>query len=110
LLPAGRRTEDPDPKEETPMTKSRDDQAPRTDLDASLERLGIRELEQRLEVAPLLLDAAAQGGDGVQSDDIAVCCACKIPYPGGDLPYPTDDPTGGVPTTTGPTYPGGIGI
>jgi hypothetical protein len=82
----------------------------RPDLEASLERLGIRELEQRLEIAPLLMETSAAGGADVMPNDLDVCCACKIPYPGpdGNLPYPTNDPTGGV--STGPTNPTGVKI
>ena len=76
------------------------------DLDASLKRLGIRELEERMEVAPLLADMGG-AGDMTQPNAMEMCCVCKIPNPfgpDGNLPYPTDDPTGGV--STGPTNPG----
>jgi hypothetical protein len=88
--------------------KKHDEHPDHAELEASLERLGIRELEQRLEIAPLLMETSAAGGDAVQPNDLDVCCACKIPYPGpdGNLPYPTDDPSGGV--STGPTNPTGV--
>lgn len=78
------------------------------DLDASLKRLGIRELEERMEVAPLLADMGGAGGEEVIDNDfLEVCCVCKIGEPEeiiGNLPYPTIDPGPGL--STGPTNPG----
>ena len=71
-----------------------------TDLDTSLKRLGIRELEERMEVAPLLADMGSTGDDMTQGSDLDMCCVCKIEAPvdsEGNLPTPTDDSSGGVP-------------
>ncbi len=59
------------------------------ELEASLTRLGIRELEERMEISPLLLLGE---GDTVDQMD-SICCTCKIPYdlnadPKGLLPFP----------------------
>jgi len=75
----------------------------RRELEASLKRLGIRELEERMEVSPLLTDAGIEGTDHV---DPGICCTCKIPNPfdpDGNLPYPQM-----APTPTGPTNPTGF--
>ena len=73
------------------------------ELEASLTRLGIRELEERMEISPLLTDTGTTATDpGVPS----FCCTCKIPDPfgpDGSLPYPTIDPG-----PTGPTNPNGL--
>ena len=74
-----------------------------TELEASLQRLGIRELEERMEISPLLTDTGTVGTDQETS---SVCCTCKIPNPfdeDGNLPYPRIDPG-----PTGPTNPGGL--
>jgi len=68
----------------------------RDELDASLRRLGIQELQERLEFAPLLVDGGL-GGD--QPTDQMPCCVCKIGDPtqlddNGMLPFPNMDPTG----------------
>ena len=83
------------------------------EFEASLKRLGIRELEERLEVAPLLVDGGGDGPQEVDPNFPELCCVCKIgqplPDPDESLPYPTMDPSGGV--STGPTNPtGGRGI
>ena len=74
-----------------------------TELEASLKRLGIRELEERMEISPLLADTGTNAVDpGVPS----ICCNCKIPDPfgpDGTLPYPNIDPG-----PTGPTNPNGF--
>lgn len=58
--------------------KRRPDPIPTADLEASLARLGVRELEERMELSPLL--AAAD----VQDSDACTCsCVCD------DMP---DDP------------------
>lgn len=59
------------------------------ELDAGLTRLGLRELEERMEISPLLITA---GADTVTEQD-TICCTCKVPgeyYVGKDgmLPYP----------------------
>ena len=82
-----------------PNTTHNFDQA---ELEASLARLGIRELEERMEVSPLLTDP---GIEGVDKDVPTICCTCKVPDPfgpDGTLPYPTIDPG-----PTGPTNPNG---
>ena len=59
------------------------------ELAASLDQLGVRELEQRLEFAPLLVDQSLD--PGTQPVDMP-CCVCKIGAPtvdeSGMLPYP----------------------
>lgn len=65
----------------------------RAALEAGLQRLGIRELEQRMEVAPLLTD---QPLVPLPQDADMPCCVCKLTDPsqlddGGMLPYPTMD-------------------
>ncbi len=68
------------------------------ELAASLQRLGVRELEERLEVSPLLTVATETPDEGS-----SVCCSCKFPpdiLEDGKLPYPQLDP---IPTSTGPT-------
>lgn len=73
------------------------------ELEASLKRLGIRELEERMEISPLLTDTGTTGTD---QEVPSFCCTCKIPDPfgkDGTLPYPKIDPG-----PTGPTNPGGF--
>jgi len=57
----------------------------RTTLDASLRRLGIVELDERLEFSPLLVESGLRG-DTV--DMQFSCCSCKVPddYVPGNLP------------------------
>ncbi len=60
-----------------------------TELAASLTRLGIRELEERMEISPLLL----LGGDDAVTQSDTICCTCKIPVDpdisrDGMIPYP----------------------
>ena len=74
----------------------------RTELEASLERLGIRELEERMEISPLLTGAGTVETTGVDPDVPTICCTCKIPPP-DTLPYPKEDPG-----PTGPTNPDGF--
>ena len=69
-----------------------------TELETSLARLGIRELEERMEISPLLTDP---GVEGLDKDVPGICCTCKIPDPfgpDGTLPYPNM-----IPNPTGPT-------
>ena len=76
------------------------------ELETSLARLGIRELEERMEISPLLADTGTTGPDQETS---SICCTCKIPDPfgpDGSLPYPHMDPG---PGSTGSTNPNGIG-
>jgi len=83
------------------MKPNTNPQISQTELEASLARLGIRELEERMEISPLLADA----GDMDQGLN-RICCTCKIPDPFGPdgiLPYPMIDPG-----PTGPTNPGGF--
>ena len=85
------------------MNPQSDHQVDRTELEASLRRLGIRELEERMEISPLLTDAGVEGTD---RENPSICCTCKIPDPfgpDGTLPYPTMDPN-----PTGPTNPNGF--
>lgn len=73
------------------------------ELEASLKRLGIRELEERMEISPLLTET---GTNATDPDVPTICCTCKIPDPfgpDGSLPYPTIDPG-----PTGPTNPNGF--
>ncbi len=74
-----------------------------TELETSLARLGIKELEERMEISPLLADT---GATGPEENVASTCCTCKIPNPfdpNGDLPYPRIDPG-----PTGPTNPNGF--
>ncbi len=58
------------------------------ELEATLRRLGVREIEERMEFSPVLM----ADGQGLAADDpddggaMRVCCACKIPKP--SLPPP----------------------
>lgn len=58
-------------------------------LAASLTPLGIREITERMEVSPLLVDQ----GDLTQDQTATVCCSCKFPRDvldeDGSYPYPT---------------------
>ena len=85
------------------MKPNTNPQIDKTELEASLQRLGIRELEERMEISPLLTDAGTTGKDQELS---SICCTCKIPdpfNPDGNLPYP-----GFTIDSTGPTNPHGI--
>lgn len=80
------------------------------DLEASLTSLGVTELEQRLEFAPLL---AGAGEAGPLDTDLSVCCSCKIPEDfflgNGIAPAILDDPyPGGDFWGTGPVSGGGF--
>lgn len=81
------------------------------ELEASLRGLGATDLEQRLEFAPLLAGAAA---DGAQATDVSVCCSCKLPPDdifgdGAPAPVVAEDPTPGSEFWgTGPTNGGGF--
>jgi hypothetical protein len=75
------------------------------ELEASLQGLGVTELEQRLEFSALLAGAVDAGADETAA---SVCCSCKIPPDDifGDGPVPTiePDPTpGDTISGTGPT-------
>ncbi len=71
------------------MNKRPDPMSTREELTASLARLGIKELEERMEVSPVL------GGTDVFSLDRCVCESCcssiDVPTP---YDYPTDDLNG----------------
>ncbi len=45
-------------------------------LRASLQRLGVNELEERLEISPLLVGGGLQH---VDPDTPTMCCVCKVP-------------------------------
>lgn len=67
-------------------------------LNASLQRLGVVELEERMEFSPLLLEAGLQHGG--EASPNSICCVCKIP-PLDPVPEPVIDlgstgPTSGV--------------
>ncbi len=67
-----------------------------TELEEGLRRMGIQELQQRLEFSPLLIDHGLNPGEESMATP---CCVCKIGDPGqldenGMLPYPQFDPTG----------------
>lgn len=75
------------------MNQKSNPQFDRTELEASLARLGIRELEERMEISPLLT------GGGTEEVGQSICCTCKIPDllgPDGTLPYPNMDPGPGL--------------
>jgi hypothetical protein len=57
-------------------------------LAASLTPLGIREITERMEVSPLLVDQ----GDFTPDQSATICCTCKIPWEEGQLPYPVVEP------------------
>jgi len=61
------------------------------DLAASLTRLGVRELEERMELSPLL------AGGGTEAADRCTCsCECDdMPYPDDGVPPVMDDPISG---------------
>ncbi len=66
------------------------------ELADSLRRLGIQELQERLEFTPLLVDSGLNPGEETTS---MPCCVCKIADPSqlddnGMLPYPHMDPSG----------------
>ena len=69
-----------------------------TELAASLAPLGIREITERMEVSPLLVDQ----GDLIQDQNATICCTCKIPWEeldkSGNVPYPTVEPPTGAPS------------
>jgi len=89
------------------MKYEHDDSAAGAELEQSLKRLNIRELEERMEISPLLMTT---GETAVEPVKPGLCCVCKIPNPfgpDGSLPYPTIDPgPGGEFLSTGPTNPG----
>ena len=85
------------------MKPNTNPQIDKTELEASLQRLGIRELEERMEISPLLTDTGTTSNEQEMS---SVCCTCKIPDPfgpDGKLPYPNM----GI-DSTGPTNPNGL--
>jgi hypothetical protein len=72
----------------------------RITLDASLQRLGVVELEERLEFSPLLAVGGTQADPG---DETIVSCRCKYPDP-VDFPIPhVLGPLGDGMGSTGPT-------
>jgi hypothetical protein len=56
------------------MKNRKPDSIDQAELVASLEPLGIREINERLEVSPLLAD---RGAGMIEGQD-TVCCVCKI--------------------------------
>lgn len=74
------------------------------ELAASLTPLGIREITERMEVSPLLVDQ----GDLVAGQDASICCTCKIPWEqldkNGMLSYAEVEPPQGA-GNTGPIWP-----
>lgn len=74
----------------------------RITLDASLQRLGVVELEERLEFSPLL---TVSGPPDDVGDQTVVSCTCKLPDP-IDYPIPYGlDPAGVASSSAG--APGG---
>ncbi len=55
--------------------KRRPDPTAAADLEASLARLGVRELEERMELSPLLT-----AGDVQDSDACECSCSCDVPW------------------------------
>jgi hypothetical protein len=85
------------------MEQNKNPHTDQTELETSLARLGIKELEERMEISPLLTDT---GAGGIEDNAMENCCTCKIPNPldpNGNLPYPRIDPG-----PTGPTNPNGF--
>ena len=80
------------------MSKHGKDTFDQNELEASLAPLGIREITERMEVTPLLVDQ----GDLTQDQNATICCTCKIPWEelgkDGTLPYPVVQPPMGSPT------------
>lgn len=78
------------------MQKSTHQNYEQSELEASLAPLGIREIAERMEVSPLLVDQ----GDLTQDPNVSICCACKMPWdPSDTIPYPVVEPpmgTGGL--------------
>jgi hypothetical protein len=74
------------------------------ELAASLSPLGIREITERMEVAPLLVDQ----GDLTAGQDATICCTCKIPWEeldeSGMLSFAEVEPPMGA-GMTGPIWP-----
>lgn len=81
------------------------------ELEASLQPLGIREVAERMEVSPLLIDQGdLSRGALVQDQDASICCTCKIPWEDlnekGEVPYPVvSPPMGASGGTSGPIWP-----
>lgn len=84
------------------MNKRHPEQYQSQELVESLRPLGIREIAERMEVSPLLVDQ----GNMLQDQNVSICCTCKIPWEqldeNGQLPYPTVSPPTG---STGPIMP-----
>lgn len=79
----------------------------RITLDASLQRLGARELEERMEFSPLLVSGALQE---TRADDPAYCiCRSPEPLPDGWPEINVSDPATDGMGTTGTTSGGGLG-
>jgi hypothetical protein len=73
----------------------------RITLNASLQRLGVVELDERLEFSPLLVEGGLQDTDGGTP---TACCVCKIPDDDLNLPdIRIFDPANGGDGSTGPT-------
>ena len=73
----------------------------RITLDASLQRLGVVELDERLEFSPLLVEGGLQEAGG---DVPTMCCVCKIPDDHLNFPdIRVFDPANGGDGSTGPT-------
>ena len=65
------------------MRHDPDDRFTDADLEASLGRLGVREIEERMELSPLLADAGIGETDGCS-------CSCRcdsVPPEDGGLPH-----------------------
>lgn len=56
-------------------------------LAASLQRLGVVELDERLEFSPLLVESGLQDTPGEAQ---VACCSCKIPKPADLSPRPPE--------------------
>jgi hypothetical protein len=87
------------------MNESKQPAFSEAELEASLQGLGVTELEQRLEFSALL---AGTFNAGTEETAASVCCSCKLPPDNifGDDPVPivAPDPTpGGDFWGTGPT-------
>ena len=85
------------------MKKRSDEMFDESELAESLKRLDITELQERLELSPLVMDPTGPMQVANNGETPPICCVCKIPSPfsGEDMPYFQE-----LPQPTGPTRDG----
>ena len=75
------------------------------DLQESLRPLGIREIAERMEVSPLIMDQGDLSREAlIQDQDASICCTCKIPWEDLEdkgIPHPTVEGPMGAGTANG---------